>query len=259
MPAMLLAGVVVFSSCEKNEQDVMTPTFEQGSIAHVMVDSTEVTSFNYNGSTVSQINHFNEESGELESFEKFVTDASGKMVKSSTHAANNHAVLSDQTYTYDSKGQLTNSATNYYAAGKVEYSAYATYEYNSDNKLEKKSVYEGATKDGELKSYTTYETLPNGNFGQEKQFVIDSEGTAKLFSTTTYSYDTNSNPFHTIAEPGKASSPNNIVASTLLVHGSGKTYKYSYTYQYDERGYPTSQTVVSPAGNRQTFKYAYSN
>lgn len=259
MPAMLLAGVVALSSCEKNEQDVMNPTFEQGTIAHVLVDSTEVTSYNYNGSTVSKINHFNEESGELESFEKFVMDASGKMIKSFTHAGRNHSVLSEQTYNYDSKGLLANTVVNYFNGGKVEYSAYTAYEYSSDNKLKKKSAYEGSSEEGKLKSYTTYEVLPNGNYSQEKQYVLDDEGSAKLFSTTTYSYDTNTNPFFEIAEPGTASSPNNMIASSSLIHSSKKTYKYSYSYQYDERGFPTSQTVVSPSGKREVFKYMYSN
>ena len=259
MPAMLFAGVVALSSCEKNEQDVMNPTFEQGTIAQVLVDSTEVTSYNYNGSSVSQVNHFNEATGELESFEKFVFDASGKLIKSYTHAGSNHTVLSEQNYNYNNSGRLANSTVSYFRGGKTEYSTYTSYDYSSDNKLEKKSSYEGSSAEGKLKSYTTYEVLPNGNYSQEKQFVIDDEGTAKLFSTTTYSYDTNTNPFFAIAEPGTASSPNNLVASSSLVHGSKKTYEYSYTYQYDERGYPTSQTVVSPSGKREVFKYLYSN
>lgn len=259
IPAMLFAGVIALSSCEKNEQEAMEPTFEQGTIAHILVDSAEVTSFKYNGNTVSQINNFNKENGELESFEKFVMDASGKLIKSSTHAGKTHATMSEQTYSYNSKGELENTNTRYFNNGKLVYSSHATYEYNSDNKLTKKSVYEGDSKDGKLKSFTSYEVLPNGNFGQEKQFVIDDEESAKLFSTTTYSYDTNKNPFFEAAEPGKASSPNNLVASSTVVHNSKKTYAYTYSYQYDERGYPTSQAVVTPSGSREKFTYVYSN
>ncbi len=259
MPAMLFAGVVMLSSCEKNEQEVMNPEFKQGAITQVLADSTEVTSYIYNGNSVSQINTFNELSGELESFEKFVLDASGKVIQSTTHAGSNNTLLSEQRYNYNSKGLLANTTTHYYSSGKIEYSAYTAFEYTADKKLKKKSVYEGTTKDGLLKSYTTYEVLPNGNYSQEKQYVIDDENIAKLFSTTTYSFDTHSNPFLKIAEPGTASSPNNLMASTSLIHGSKKTYEYSYSYQYDERGYPISQAVVSPSGEQEVYKYLYSN
>jgi hypothetical protein len=259
MPAMLLAGLVAFTSCEKNEQDVMNPTIKQGSIAQVLADSTEVTSYVYSGSNVSQINNFEELTGAQESIEKFVYDASGRVLESSMHAGSNNALLSEQKYAYNSKGLLTSTTTNYYSSGNIEYSVFTGYEYNSDKKLEKKSVYEGTSADSPLRSYTTYEVLPNGNYSQEKQFVIDDTDTAKLFSTITYSFDTNVNPFYKVAGPGTASSPNNLIASTSLVHGSKKSFTYSYTYQYDERGYPVQQTIVNPSGKREIYRFLYTN
>jgi hypothetical protein len=258
MHAMLFAGVVALSSCEKNNQEEMDPTLEQAKIAQVLVDSNKITSYNYNGNDVSQINHLNEESGELESVEKLIKDASGKVVKVTSHAANNNTVLSEKSFSYDSKGQLANTVTNYYTGGKVVYSSYTSYKYNSESLLEKKSVHEGNSKDGQLKSYTTYQALPNGNYAQEQQYVIDDKGNAVLFSTTSYSYDTNRNPFFGTEEPGKASSQNNVISSTSAVHNSKKTYAYSYNYQYDKQGNPTSQTVVSPSGKREQFTYVYS-
>ncbi|RIJ42858.1 hypothetical protein [Pontibacter oryzae] len=261
LPAMLMLGVVAFSSCDKQENESFQPEMEQGKISHILVDSAEVTSYNFSGSQLSQINHFDEESGNLESFEKYERDSKGKLLKSSVFAGGNKSLLSEQTFTYESNGQLSKSNMAYYNGSKLEYSAYATYEYNTQNKLEKKSVYEGSDADnkGKLKSYTLYEVLPNGNYTQEKQYVIDDNNDAKLFSTTTYSYDANVNPFNELAEPGVASSPNNMVAASTVVHNTKKTYKYSYSYTYDERGYPLTQTVVSPNGKRQTYRYLYSN
>ncbi|MCX2740064.1 hypothetical protein [Pontibacter anaerobius] len=261
MPAMLMLGVVAFSSCDKQENESIQPELEQGMISHILADSAEVSSYNFAGKQLSQINHFDVESGDLASFEKFERDSKGRILKSSTYSGDSKTLLSEQNFTYNTNGELTKSSMAYYSGSKLEYTAYATYEYDTNNKLEKKSVFEGKDTDnqGKLKSYTTYEALPNGNYIQEKQFVIDDKNEAKLFSTTTNSFDASVNPFHTLAEPGTASSPNNLVATSTVVHNSKKTYKYSYSYTYDERGYPLTQTVVSPDGDRQTYKYLYSN
>ncbi|WP_439880043.1 hypothetical protein ACSX1A_12835 [Pontibacter sp. MBLB2868] len=261
LPAMLMFGVVAFSSCDKREQESLEPEFKQGAISQIMADSAEVTSYDFAGKQLTQINYYDKATGKLESFEKFVRDAKGKLTTATTHAGSNNAVLSEQAYTYNDKGLLTTTTTSYFNGGKVEYSTYSKYDYTADKNLNKKTVFEGVEsgdKAGVAKSYTTYEVLPNGNYTQEKQFVVDDKGQAKLFSTTTYSYDTNQNPFHEFAEPGTASSPNNMLASSMLVHGSKKTYKYTYTYQYDDNGYPVSQTITKPNGTRETFTYVYS-
>ncbi|GAA4440823.1 hypothetical protein GCM10023188_38570 [Pontibacter saemangeumensis] len=260
MPALLFCGVVALSSCEKNEQESVEPEFSQGMISHIMADSSEVASYAFAGKQLSQVNHYNKKTGELETYDKYERDGSGKLLKSTTHAAGSHALLSEQTYTYNDKGQLTKTDMLYYNAGKLEYTAYATYEYDEKKNLKQKSLFEvNDKKEAVQKSYTTYELLPNGNFAEEKQYVIDDKGEASLFSTTTYSYDTNQNPLHEFAEPGNASSPNNLLASTAVVHNSKKTYKYAYTYTYDERGLPLTQSVVTPSGKNEAYNYMYSN
>lgn len=258
LPAMLLFGVVALSSCEKSEQESATPEFEQGAISQVLADSSKVITYNFAGQAVTQINHYDKESGELESFEKFERDAKGKLTKATTHAGANHALLSEQVYTYSVKGILEKTTSTYYNNSKVEYSTYATYSYNEDRTLEKKTVFEGSDANAKAKSYTTYDALPNGNYTQEKQYVVDDKGNARLFSTTTYSYDSNHNPFFEISEPGTASSPNNLIAASTAVNGTDKVYKYTYSYKYDAAGYPVSQTVVNPNGDRETFTYVYS-
>ncbi len=261
MPAMLLFGVVALSSCEKNDQESAQPSFDQTNTAlsHVMLDSTEVTSFNVTGQHLSQINHYNPQTGEVESFDKYERDNRGRLVRSTTHAAKGQAVLVERNHTYGDKGQLSNTVTVYFMGGKAEYQTYTSYNYNAANKLSKKSVYDGTDEKGRLKSYTSYEALPNGNYAQEKQFVIDGTGTAKLYSTTTNSFDSNPNPLHSFAEPGAASSVNNLVRSVTEVHNSKKTFTRSYSYEYGENGLPTSQTTTLPNGKAQKFTYVYSN
>ena len=260
LPAMLVLGVVALSSCEKNEQEAAMPTFDQGALSHVMMDSSEVTSFRFSGKQISQINHYNKETGEIESFDKYERDNKGRLIKATTHAGKTQAMLSEELYTYSDKGELSKTTTAYYSGGKPEYSTYATYAYDDANKLSKKSVFEGTgEKEGVQKSFTQYEALPNGNYTQEKQYVVDGTGTAKLYSTTTHSYDSNPNPFHEFAEPGTTSSPNNLIRSTTVVHSSKKTFTQSYAYKYDERGYPISQTVTLPNGKSQTYTYVYGN
>jgi hypothetical protein len=261
MPAMLLFGVVALSSCEKNDQESAKPSFDQSNTAlsHVMLDSTEVTSYQVNGQRLSQVNHYNSQTGEVESFDKYERDNKGRLVKSTTHAAKGQVVLVEQNHTYDNKGQVSNTVAVYFTGGKPEYQTYTTYSYDAANKLSKKSVYEGADDKGRLKSYTSYEALPNGNYAQEKQFVIDGSGTAKVYSTTTNSFDSNPNPLHAFAEPGTASSVNNLVRSVTEVHNSKKTFTRSYTYEYGDNGLPTSQTLTLPNGKTQKFTYVYSN
>ncbi|MHC2991020.1 hypothetical protein OB13_05270 [Pontibacter sp. HJ8] len=260
LPAMLFFGVVALSSCEKSEQNEADPTFDKGALSHVMMDSSEVTSFRFAGKQLTQVNHYDKESGEIESFEKFERDDKGRLVKATSYIGKSQAIMSEQVYTYNDKGELSKTNTAYFTDGKPDYNTYATYEYDAAKKLSKKSVHEGTEgKEGVLKSFTKYEVLPNGNYSQEKQYIVDATGLAKLFSTTTNSFDANQNPFHEFAEPGTASSPNNLIRSTAVVHNSKKTYTHSYLYKYDERGYPISQTVTSPNGKSQTFTYMYSN
>jgi hypothetical protein len=254
---MLMFGVVALSSCERSEQESSNPSLEQGTLSHVMLDSAEVTSFNFAGKQLSRINHYNQETGEVESFDKYERDNKGRLIKSSSYTAKEQQLLSEQLYTYSNKGQLDKTSTTYFMGGKPEYQTYTTFAYDAANKLNKKSVYVGTEQEGTLKSFTTYEVLQNGNYSQEKQFVIDGTATAKLYSTTTNSFDSNPNPFNAFAEPGTTSSPNNLVRSTMEVHNSKKTFTRAYSYKYDESSYPTSQTVTLPNGKSQTFKYVY--
>ncbi|MBD1396886.1 hypothetical protein H9Q13_06895 [Pontibacter sp. JH31] len=258
LPAMLVFGVVALSSCERSEKEAAQPSFDQGTLSHVLMDSAEVTSFNFAGKQLIQINHYNKETGEIESFEKYERDNKGRLVKASTFAGNSKQVLSEEAHTYNDRGELSKSISTYFLGGKPEYQSYTTYDYDAAKKLSKKSAYEGTEQKGALKSFTTYEALPNGNYGQEKQFVVDRTGAAKLYSTTTHSYDSNPNPFHVFAEPGIASSPNNLVRSSTVIHNGNKTLTKSYTYKYDESGYPISQTMTLPNGKTQTFTYMYS-
>ncbi|EJF11247.1 hypothetical protein O71_04506, partial [Pontibacter sp. BAB1700] len=260
LPAMLVFGVVALSSCEKNDhEESAQPTFDQGALSHVMLDSAEVTSFKVAGKQLSQVNHYNQETGEVESFDKYERDNKGRLIKSTTYGGKSQTVLTEQHFTYSDKGELSKSVATYFVGGKPEYQNYTTYSYDAANKLSKKSIYEGTEEKGKLKSFTTYQAMPNGNYAQEKQFVIDGTGEAKLYATTTNSYDSNPNPLHAFAEPGAASSPNNLVRSSMEVHNSKKAFTRSYSYKYDDSGMPISQTVTLPNGKSQTFNYVYSN
>ncbi len=258
---MLFLGVAALSSCDRNDEESVVPTVATaGQISHIMADSADVTSYNFAGAQLSQINHYNKETGELESFERYEHNSDGKVVKASTYTGDTHTLLAVQEFTYDNKGLLSKTQSSYYNGNKVDYTSFATYEYSTDNKLSKKSVFEGTEgKDAEAKSYIAYEVLPNGDYSQEKQYVLNSKDQAVLFSTTTYSYDANKNPFYAFAEPGKASSPNNLIAAVTQVHASKKTYKYQYAYQYNEQGSPISQAVTTPNGKSETYTYQYGN
>lgn len=260
---MLIFGVVALSSCEKVERDAVNPVVEQSTISHIMADSTEITAYRFAGEQLIQVSHYNKKSGEVERFQKYEYDSKNKVTKVNTHSSNNHSVLSEALFSYNTSGGLTKAATAYFSNNAVAYNTYSTFEYDSNKNLQKINVFEGEEKAdgsaGKLKSYTVFEVLPNGNYTQEKQYIIDDKGNAQLYATTTYSYDSNNNPFYKTAEPGTAVSPNNIISATTLINSSKKEYTYSYAYTYDERGYPQTQTVTNPDGKRETFTYLYSN
>ena len=133
LPAMLVFGAVAFSSCEKRDQESAQPLIEHGTLSHVMMDSAEVTSYRVAGKTLSQVNHYNQQNGEVESFDKFERDNQGRLIKSVTYAGKGQVVLTEQHYTYGDKGQLKKSVSTYFAGGKPEYQSYATYSYNAEN------------------------------------------------------------------------------------------------------------------------------
>ncbi len=257
--AMLLFGVVGLSSCEKSDEEKTKPELEKGTIAEIRAGSSKIKSYIFAGQLVNQVNHYNKQSGELDWFEKLERDTNGKLVKSTVFAGSNHNKLSEQFYTYSVSGNLESTASSYYSGGKLEFSTYTVYEYSKDNSLKKQTVFEGTEviKNAKPRSFTTYDILPEGNYTQEKQFVVDAKGNSKLFSTTTYSYDTNYSPFFEVAEPGTASSLNNLIAASTVVHDTGKKYMYTYSYTYDQKGYPVSQSVTKPNGELEKYTYVY--
>lgn len=264
MHALFACGVVALCSCEKNDnQEIAEPDFTQGSISQILADSSEVTSFSYEGKLLSQASYYKKESGELESYDKFEYDSNGRLLKTSTYSGSDNELLLEQTYVYNENGLVSRSNSNYYTGSTLAYSSYTTYEYNTSHKLEKKSVYEveenAESEEGILKTYTTFETLPNGNFSIAQQFVVDANDEAVLFSTTTYSYDTNPNPLYQNAGPGATISSNNVISSTVEVHGTNKTYSYTFSYKYNEYGYPVSQTAKTADGIYETYTYQYNS
>ena len=259
LPAIALLGTLALGACEKVEQDSMSPALEQRTIAQVYTEANQVTAYSFSSQLIARVNHFNKKTGKPETYETFERDAEGKLLKVSTQAAMNDALLSEEVYTYTKDGQLQETTTVYYDGNKVEYSILTTYSYNQDKSLNRKSVFEGTGDEAQLKSYTTYKSMPNGNYTQEQLYAVDDKGKAKLFSTTSYAYDTNHNPLYEVVSPGTLSSHNNLISASTTVHGTGKTYTYTYTYKYDAAGYPIHKTVINPDGSSEVYTFIYRN
>lgn len=134
----------------------------------------------------------------------------------------------EETFTYNSKGQLTKVVRNDNTTEFV---------YNTKGLVEKQTI-----SGGETPRISTFEYDSRGNLIKENNFYG---------GTTYYTYDDKINPYYTINQRPQwispfNKSPNNVLKAT----GS---YTFERSYKYDADGYPAEVTE----DNKFVYKYSY--
>ena len=190
---------------------------------------------------------------------------SGNLVtatKTTTTAAG-QAAITDVAYTYDGEGNIItasesigtgsigtrsctyntnkNLAEETHTTGGILESR-VTYHYNSTQQLISVdyTLFAGA---GSSTSTSTY-TYPTP-VGRNPTTITSSSG-----STTTYTYDTKPNPLKVLFV---STQPDNNITKVTITAGGSATNITTYTYQYDNNGFPTART----GSNGETKAYTY--
>jgi hypothetical protein len=153
-------------------------------------------------------------------------------------------------YQYNKNGQLIKSISSRPSVNSNEYSEFA---YDSNNRINKQTIYWENVATG----YIEYAYDTKGNLTSEKLYNMPASGPAELVTVTTYTFDSQYNPFRFYSKlpiPGINTNLNNIVKETHTMHvssagDSDKIVETVNTYKYNAMGYPVSKN------DNETFVY----
>ena len=139
-----------------------------------------------------------------------------------------------------------------------------TYSYDEQGYVNRFETYNAdQSKVLQLTGYIIYTRTSEGNIQQEKEYELD-PGTDREepehYRTITYAYDEHPTPFDTrvLVANGVHESINNVT-SEIGEYADGRTYQKTFSYTYNEKGYPLtakqySADMVEPS---TTITYTY--
>ncbi len=140
--------------------------------------------------------------------------------------------------------------------GITEFTDYTLIFYNEGACHISRSEYYDAS--GVLLSYTEYNyTDDNCSYNGKSYSIVD--GLEELSREFEYNYDSQNNPYLSYLLP--FSNTHNIINSENTYSTSGETYSRTYTYEYNEQGYPTARTItltLGSTGETTETEYTYS-
>jgi hypothetical protein len=154
------------------------------------------------------------------------------------------------TYEYNTNGQLLKSTYSLPSSGSSEYSVFT---YDNNNRISRQTMYWENAATG----YIDYSYDGKKNLIKEILYSMQPNGTAELSTTTTYSFDSQLNPYKPTSRllvPGINTNLNNIIKETYTIHlpsgqGPDKVQIYETSYVYNGMGYPVSKN------NNVTYVY----
>jgi len=143
-----------------------------------------------------------------------------------------------QKFDYDEFGNLARKTYIRPSADNTDYSVF-TWE---DGRIIKETMYYNAR----ISGYINYYYDGAGNMVKKDKYLVPSDGSEELRTTTDYEFDNMKNPFRAFKElltPGVNTNANNITKETYTIHFEvdafiEKVQVTENSYQYNRRGYP---------------------
>ncbi len=249
-------GVLSISACKKDDKTGGTPQPGQNThlLARIEQDANNYTAFNYNANgLIDKIESKND--GEASSV-SLTYNAQKKLNTAVTANGSINFIYAGSTLT---SMEYLNGADNTVAAYNqftyqnnklIEYTQYVKYANNNIPFTKVTYSYNG----NDVETQTTYQWSAIAN-----QF--------KVSETRKFEYDSKNNPIAANAELAQALfqiiSVHNPIKETVYNAQNAIVEADTYTYTYDDKGYPATQTeTVAKAGKPNvvtTAKYTYKN
>jgi hypothetical protein len=240
----LAAAALAFASCKKDSDKNKPDPAAQHQLVKFEESATSYSSFDYN--TAGQvIKMVNVEDGQSEAF----TIAYGNNNKPSQAASNGHNLV----FVYTNNNVLEqaliyNGPTNGEAFGRVKLNY-------TGNKATEALMYIGSGVEEQPLSKFSYEYYANGDVKKKTQYGWNPfTGAYVKGETLVYEYDSHANPLNMVAELFQAAlempSAHNPVKETTYDEDDSITNVTTYTYTYDNAGYPTQAEKKSSAPDK---------
>ena len=167
-------------------------------------------------------------------------------------------ITSYNIYSYDRNNHLSSIENYFKKDGVYQLTSVNTFEYDTNGRIGKFNYIDPES--DLVKQFVTYEYDSRGNVSKSKDFsLMNSEGTPKLISESSFKYDNKNNPLRVFAQqalPGIYTNVNNIVetvsVSYEIVPGIAQNTISKSIYTYNSNGFPIKITT----GNN-SYEYRY--
>lgn len=251
---MMLVAAVAFASCKKSESGGGNPPPSGKKLIKTEISAEEYSVFDYNGDgALTKVTDYEE--GTISSIANFVY--ANKKV---TEAAYGSGEKLRFTYSGD------NIDTMKIYSNTGVYAGFVKYTYNG-NKINQQSFFYGEEGNFMEMQRLKFTYSPSGNVATQTMEVLDIESSQWIvYGKTAYTrYDNKINPLSlsSLAILGKIAGvvqKNNVEEEKYYQADNTLSETRTYTYTYDNDGYPTAVTekVVAEDGEfTQTTKFIY--
>lgn len=240
----------VFSSCD--EADSPDPIKESNvQLSKIYIDNELAAEFIYNDKNkVKRINY----PGDDNDYVVYEYATNGNLIKETWN--DDQKVSNTHIYEYNTENliiKVTTTRTN-------DDEEYQQFSYNPDKTLKEINVTSGSglntLNDKETFTYngaknivgTTWSSTSQGHFSSSKEVITYDNKKNPFFNLLPYQY------FHNFIAP-QLLSPNNVT-EVKGTDGSGDNYVQTFTYKYNDKGYPT-EFEFNEEGDIEIWKLEY--
>ncbi len=250
---LMAMGLLVFvSACKKDESSSEDNTVKQKCYLIEAKSESNLTKIEYSNNLVSKISYYEED-----------TLSSYSICQRNDGILNKILNYEDDTLKKEQRFTTENNkitTIKYYrlaaSSGQMEINTTIKLFYNTDGQLIKR---ETSNNSGAVYARDEY-IWENSNVVETKTYYdINSTGTLELNETSSFTYDDKQNNANGIGIDFtiQALSKNNVLTITVVESQGGiSNNDTEFTYEYNQKGYPTKETRVSN-GYSSTIDYTY--